>query len=130
MASAAAAAAALSAADVGRTAAAVVAERADEFIVGSVEVDGEANIEIVDPFNPSSDADDGCGDICSVYGPEHLLRLFAKMPKLLAHTSLGDRALELTVKCLNDVLNFLKVNAPQLMPHSVYKEEASGVIIV
>lgn len=44
----------------------------------------------------------------SVYGAEHLLRLFVKLPEILPYTSLDDESLEMLIGRLLTVLAFLK----------------------
>ena len=61
----------------------------------------------VDQFGVVSAAAD---DLCTVYGPEHLLRLFTKLPVLLAQTDLRARPLDLTLRCMQDVLRFLQIH--------------------
>lgn len=41
---------------------------------------------------------------CDVFGAEHLLRLFAKLPGLLAHTAIEERNMAYLVLCLHDIL--------------------------
>ena len=59
-------------------------------------------------------------DLCAQYGPEHLLRLLSRMPWLLTHTALGPRPLETSVRCIEDLLHFLELNAAQLFPRGAY----------
>jgi len=43
-------------------------------------------------------------DYASVYGPEHLLRLFVKLPELLAHITLTDDEAKVLQTTVNDFL--------------------------
>eukprot|EP01134_Creolimax_fragrantissima_P006711 CFRG6711T1 len=50
------------------------------------------------------------GDVTEVYGAEHLLRLFVKLPMLLAHTNMTSDSLENLVEQLTHFLKFLTKN--------------------
>eukprot|EP00038_Savillea_parva_P025557 m.48320 g.48320 ORF g.48320 m.48320 type:complete len:596 (-) comp6979_c0_seq1:112-1899(-) len=65
-------------------------------------------------------------DVCDIYGPEHLLRLFTALPAALAQTALGRRQMEANVKCLQDVLKFLALNAAQLFPAEAFADAKSA----
>eukprot|EP00035_Acanthoeca_spectabilis_P000069 m.70668 g.70668 ORF g.70668 m.70668 type:complete len:504 (+) comp10027_c0_seq1:135-1646(+) len=69
-------------------------------------------------------------DVCDVYGPEHLLRMFTTLPAALAQTSLGRRHMEVNVKCLQDVLKFLSTNSAQLFPAEAFGASTRGGQVV
>eukprot|EP00128_Syssomonas_multiformis_P016095 Colp12_sorted_trinity150504_noHs@24346 len=46
----------------------------------------------------------------SVYGPEHLLRLFVKLPTLLAHVNMEEELLQVLLQYLTDFLGWLEKN--------------------
>eukprot|EP00877_Chromochloris_zofingiensis_P010334 jgi/Chrzof1/5554/Cz16g07110.t1 len=50
----------------------------------------------------------------SVYGAEHFLRLFVKLPEFLPHTGLTEGQMQLLTNRIEDVLRFLQYNQPQL----------------
>jgi len=52
-------------------------------------------------------------DPCAVYGFEHLLRLFVKLPALLVHTDLGQQATAALTACLHDFMKHLQKNIAQ-----------------
>ncbi|KNC85240.1 hypothetical protein SARC_02575 [Sphaeroforma arctica JP610] len=51
------------------------------------------------------------GDVCDVYGAEHLLRLFVKLPHLLAHTDIKNDSLEILLSHLKAFLAYLVANS-------------------
>eukprot|EP00898_Chlorokybus_atmophyticus_P000473 jgi/Chlat1/1426/Chrsp12S02059 len=53
---------------------------------------------------------------CDVYGGEHLLRLFVKLPELLAYTAMEEEALNRLQMRLADFLKFLKNHKAELFP--------------
>lgn len=56
-----------------------------------------------------------------VYGPEHLLRLFVKLPSLLALTGLEATELSILQARLQDVLKFILKSAPTLFTSGAYE---------
>ena len=46
---------------------------------------------------------DGKKRFCEVYGVEHLLRLFVRLPHLLAHADIGEADLTLLLSRLQDL---------------------------
>jgi len=48
--------------------------------------------------------------LSEVYGAEHLLRLFVKLPQLLAHTNMEEDAANVLQQKLNEFLKFLQKN--------------------
>jgi len=59
-------------------------------------------------------------DICDVYGAEHLLRLFVKLPTLLAHANVDERGSAHLAHCLQDILRFMAVREEKLFPIDAY----------
>jgi len=59
-------------------------------------------------------------DLCSVYGPEHLLRLLTKLPAAMAQTGLSQPQTEAQVKCLVDVMRYMSSNSDKLFPVDAY----------
>lgn len=62
----------------------------------------------------------GSADLCSVYGPEHLLRLFTKLPAAMAQTGLGQPQTEAQVKCLVEIMRYMSSNSDKLFPADAY----------
>jgi len=52
----------------------------------------------------------GSKPLSEVYGAEHLLRLFVKLPQLLAHTNMEEDAANVLQQKLNEFLKFLQKN--------------------
>lgn len=50
----------------------------------------------------------GSKPLSEVYGAEHLLRLFVKLPQLLAHTNMEEDAANVLQQKLNEFLKFLQ----------------------
>ncbi|XP_073252527.1 MSL complex subunit 3-like isoform X2 [Porites lutea] len=55
-----------------------------------------------------------------VYGPEHLLRLFVKLPGLLARTDMPEKNLSVLLEQINIFLRYLAEKSPNLFPEDVY----------
>eukprot|EP00047_Mylnosiga_fluctuans_P022747 m.125234 g.125234 ORF g.125234 m.125234 type:complete len:287 (+) comp9371_c1_seq4:305-1165(+) len=55
--------------------------------------------------------EDADTSMCDVYGPEHLMRLFTKLPTLLSHTQIDEKGLAQLTTSLHDVLKYVEKNA-------------------
>ncbi|KAL9971485.1 hypothetical protein ACROYT_G017653 [Oculina patagonica] len=55
-----------------------------------------------------------------IYGPEHLLRLFVKLPGLLARTDMPEKNLCVLLEQINTFLKYLAENSHTLFPEDVY----------
>eukprot|EP00775_Hariotina_reticulata_P008142 gene8142-biopygen10003 len=55
-----------------------------------------------------------------VYGAEHLLRLFVKLPELLPHTGVPEEQLQLLVARLDDVMAFMQTRTNLFEPVASY----------
>lgn len=53
-------------------------------------------------------------DLCDIYGPEHLLRLFVSFPALIAQTNMDQQSITILRKHLEDLLKFLTENRNKL----------------
>eukprot|EP00039_Didymoeca_costata_P009211 m.121651 g.121651 ORF g.121651 m.121651 type:complete len:321 (-) comp14402_c0_seq8:1925-2887(-) len=51
--------------------------------------------------------------VCTVYGAEHLLRLFTRLQDYLGYTNMSPRHAEISVKCLADFLKYFQVQQAQ-----------------
>lgn len=60
-----------------------------------------------------------------VYGPEHVLRLFTKMPELLAYVTMEDEAMSHLLQKLNDFLKFIQKNSASYFSPSFYEAPSS-----
>lgn len=69
----------------------------------------------------------GPSALASVYGPEHLLRLFVKLPALLAHTDLEPNELELLNARLHDFLKFMHKNAARYFRDSYARADETYI---
>lgn len=58
--------------------------------------------------------EDDTTSVCDIYGPEHLLRLFTKLPSLLAHTQIEERGMTQLVHSLHDFLKHFERRAAAL----------------
>lgn len=67
----------------------------------------------------------------AVYGAEHLLRLFVKLPELLPHTGAPEEQLQLLLKRMDDLIAYMQHQAAKIFaPASDYISAtavASGV---
>jgi mortality factor 4-like protein 1 len=63
---------------------------------------------------------------CDVYGPEHLLRLFVRLPHLLAHADIGESELLLLQSRLQDLFKFLA--KADCFPASVYVARPAAAV--
>mmetsp|Transcript_24447 Transcript_24447/g.68513 ORF Transcript_24447/g.68513 Transcript_24447/m.68513 type:complete len:223 (-) Transcript_24447:240-908(-) len=59
--------------------------------------------------------------LCQIYGAEHLLRLFVKLPELLSKTSVTEEGREVIQATLLDFLRFLEKKADSFFDLSVYE---------
>lgn len=67
----------------------------------------------------------------AVYGAEHLLRLFVKLPELLPHTGAPEDQLQLLLRRMEDLLTYLQHQAAKIFaPIGEYTTAAAGVGIV
>lgn len=55
-----------------------------------------------------------------IYGPEHLLRLFVKLPGLLARTDMPEKNLDVLLEQINTFLRYLAEHSHTLFPEDVY----------
>ncbi|EGD72795.1 hypothetical protein PTSG_04522 [Salpingoeca rosetta] len=55
-------------------------------------------------------------DLCDHYGGVHLLRLFVKLPVLLAHTDMNYDSMQLALQTLKSLMRHLKRNTTRLVP--------------
>lgn len=64
----------------------------------------------------------------TVYGAEHLLRLFVKLPELLAQSSLPPTAAPFMQSVLSDVLRYIAANQSSLLltPKDKYQPRGSS----
>lgn len=62
-----------------------------------------------------------------IYGAEHLLRLFVKLPILLAHTDLEEDNCKVLVDSFQDILKYMSRNAPDLFLQD-YENASAGHI--
>eukprot|EP00123_Amoebidium_parasiticum_P017175 comp23742_c0_seq1/m.40978 comp23742_c0_seq1/g.40978 ORF comp23742_c0_seq1/g.40978 comp23742_c0_seq1/m.40978 type:complete len:302 (-) comp23742_c0_seq1:514-1419(-) len=53
-------------------------------------------------------------NMSDIYGAEHLLRLFVKLPMLLAHTNMEEESLKVLITHLQEFLKYLSKNATTL----------------
>lgn len=60
-------------------------------------------------------------DPCEVFGAEHLLRLFVKLPGLLAHTNIEERNMAYLVLSLQDILKHMTRHIATLFPADSYE---------
>jgi len=64
-----------------------------------------------------------------IYGAEHLLRLFVKLPSVLAHTDLEENNCKVLVDSFQDILKFMSRNASSLFLQE-YEHASAGHIRV
>ena len=57
----------------------------------------------------------------SMYGPVHLLRLFVKMPEILARMQMPQKKFRLIMKHLDSLLEYLESQPNLFTPESVYE---------
>lgn len=55
-----------------------------------------------------------------VYGPEHVLRLFTKMPELLGFVTMEEEAMQHLLQKLNDFLKYIQKNSSSFFSPSFY----------
>ena len=57
----------------------------------------------------------------SMYGPVHLLRLFVKMPEIIARMQMPHKTFKLIMKYLDSLLEYLESQPNLFTPESVYE---------
>ena len=61
-------------------------------------------------------------ELADLYGPEHLLRLFVKLPGLLSKPSLDEESAKFLESKVTSILNFLAKKADEYFEPGVYSE--------
>jgi len=64
---------------------------------------------------------------CEVYGVEHLLRLFVRLPQLLAHADIGEADLALLLQRMQDVFKFI-IDKPECVGSDPYVAAALATV--
>jgi len=59
-------------------------------------------------------------DVCTIYGGEHLLRLFVKLPTLIAHARVDERGMAHVQLCVQDILKHMLLQEESLFPMEAY----------
>lgn len=63
----------------------------------------------------------------AVYGAEHLLRLFVKLPELLPHTGAPEEQLQLLLRRMDDLLAYMQHQAAKIFaPSGEYLTATAG----
>lgn len=81
---------------------------------GNDSENGGENAEEKEDGGDSEEATKKATSLAEVYGAEHLLRLFVKLPMVLAHTDMEEDAARILVDQLNDFLKYMQKNAGAL----------------
>ena len=59
-----------------------------------------------------------------IFGPQHLLRLFVKLPEILGRMKIEEKRLTMLLKFINEFLEFLVVYEKDLFSELAYEKNA------